>query len=80
MTDHTMTASNFYAAMPTDVLIRIRTSHIDNLGTMNAILEERGLVLDSRGREFYLTSEEDEIFAGSTEDEALNFIIAATEY
>lgn len=80
MTDHTITATDFYSAMPTDVLLRIRTSHIDNLGTMNSILEERGLVLDERGQGFYLTSSEDELFAGSTEDEALDFIITATEY
>lgn len=79
MSDTTITAFDFYNTMPTDMLVRIRSSHITSLDMMNNILEERGLMVDARGRGFYLTSEEDEMFAGSTEDEALDFIISATE-
>lgn len=79
MTDHTITATDFYTCLPTDVLVRIRTSHISSLNIMNDILSERGLVIDERGRGFYLTSEEDELFVGDTVDEAIDFIASISE-
>lgn len=79
MTDFTITATEFYTCIPTDVLMRIRTSHITSLGIMNDILSERGVTIEEKDDGFYLTSEEDELFAGDTVDEAIDFITTISE-
>lgn len=75
MTTQTISAFDFYNSLPVDVLMRIRSSHIDNLSTMNDILFGKAGQIEETEDGFVLVTEDgDEVFIGETVDEALDFI------
>lgn len=75
MTDTTITAFDFYSSLHTDVLMRIRNSHIKNLEIMNDILSDADLAIEEKDEGIWLLDEEgEEHFIGETVDEALDTI------
>lgn len=76
MTDTTITAFDFYSALPLDVLMRIRDSHITNLELMNDILRDAAFEIEEKEEGFFLTDEHDEeYFIGETVEAALDSLI-----
>lgn len=76
MTDTTITAFDFYSSLPLDVLMRIRSSHIDNLATMNEIISDKFGELTENEDGFFLETDDDVMYVGDTVEEAIEFVMS----
>lgn len=76
MTDTTITAFDFYSALPLDVLMRLRDSSTSNVDMINDILRDAAFEIEEKEKGFFLTDEhEEEYFIGETVEAALDSLI-----